>query len=384
MGWFFDFVDEFAEGAREPANEQERKKEEEARKKLPIGFCTQGTYINGKYLITRENETVYADPDFGNVQMPFDNCGNLSYQVFGEMPSFFFLQEIRPVRDIVARYFPNWQCSRQFMAFDCPQVIDIANDVAETFSGRRLSLAVSGYKCERPTAICGAINEAVKARLRNLSSDLKFHIANVSFKSDSKDIDWNAFDDCDFYKMHKTLLKTVLDTDSMMEDFTKKISEKSQVKQLNDGITEMLKGQPILIDGNNVVRHDARHGWRVLKTLLDCLKRDNTDYFLYFDATITHLDMDAEGRDFVQSLLADSTHTTKCPSRDEADKFILNRADKTGSHVISNDGYTQWEEQYPWIGVRNNTGDCRRVHKFSVEGEFLNLPDFGVYEPIGL
>lgn len=144
----------------------------------------------------------------------------------------------------------------------------------------------------------------------------------------------------------------------------------------------------LIIDGNNVVWQDDRYGWRVLKTLLDWIKDNGIDYHLYFDASIAKeekkLDeeMDASGKSFIEGLIADTDHTTKCPSRDEADKFILYRADKTGGHVISNDGYRPWEAKYPWIGAMNHTEEIRRIHKFTVEGNMLSVPDLDIFEKI--
>ena len=136
-----------------------------------------------------------------------------------------------------------------------------------------------------------------------------------------------------------------------------------------------------MIDGNNVVLHNTKHGWRVLKTLVDWFKRNGVDYFIFFDATIEYKGIDAEGMAFIESEKV-SEHAKKCPSRDEADNFILNRANNTGSHVISDDGYKQWDARYPWIDTRNNTGDVRRIHKFLVEGDYLSVPDLGIWERI--
>lgn len=148
----------------------------------------------------------------------------------------------------------------------------------------------------------------------------------------------------------------------------------------------ILRGRPLLIDGNNVVRQDNVHGWRVLRALVDLLRRDGVAYHVYFDATIDHVVTDEEGRSFIGTLMwerNDGGDATRCPSRDEADKFILHAADKTGSHVLSNDGYRQWDGQYPWIAIRNNTGEVRRVHKFTVENDHLSIPDLDVYEALG-
>jgi hypothetical protein len=262
--------------------------------------------------------------------------------------------QLIPVRDLISRYFPS-------NAYSYPNAGSFIGEILKGFHGQKLSFEVVGAVNGVCLSVaCEEIDQAIWQRWQTFNEEFEAIKAKVAKGIGQEDIDFSP------WPSNRDALYPDTNALAVYPD------------------SNALEGQPVLIDGSNVVRHDARHGWRVLKTLLDCLRRDGTDYFLYFDASITHLDMDDEGKAFIKSLLDDSAHTAKCPSRDEADKFILHRADKTGSHVISNDGYTQWEEQYPWVGVRNNTGDCRRVHKFSVEGDFLNVPDLGVYEPIGL
>ena len=69
-------------------------------------------------------------------------------------------------------------------------------------------------------------------------------------------------------------------------------------------------------------------------------------------------------------------------SKDEADKFILFDAAKTGAHVLSNDGYAVWARKHPWVNVKNNSGDIQRVHKFIVDGDYLSIPDLDIFEKI--
>lgn len=153
--------------------------------------------------------------------------------------------------------------------------------------------------------------------------------------------------------------------------------------------TTSVTGEPfeLNIDGSNVVRHSKDYTWRVLKTLLDCLDRKNIKYHLFFDATVVYLNLykkDANGKAFIDSLLADKTRVTMCPAGDEADSFILFGADKTGAHVLSDDRFSQekWQSKYPWVNARNDDGAERRVHKFSVKGNKLLIPDLDVFEEI--
>ena len=143
------------------------------------------------------------------------------------------------------------------------------------------------------------------------------------------------------------------------------------------------KSVPILIDGNNVVRENRQHGWRVLKTLLDWLDNNKKEWFLYFDANIWYVrELNGDGKTYIESLVA-KKRAKVCPSRTEADAFILLHADKIGSHIISNDGYKKWESKYPWIATRTDIGNLR-VHKFAVVEDILLLPDLGIFEKIGV
>ena len=146
--------------------------------------------------------------------------------------------------------------------------------------------------------------------------------------------------------------------------------------------TDILEGKQVIIDGNNVVLYSKELGWLVLKTLVSWLERNSVDYYVYFDATIDYKVKDAKGLAFINKLKAEGK-AEKCPARDEADNYILWNAHNTGSHVISNDQYRQWDKQYPWIDTKNHSGDERRVHKFFVkEGNILSVPDLGIWERI--
>lgn len=153
----------------------------------------------------------------------------------------------------------------------------------------------------------------------------------------------------------------------------------------NEDTIEVFR-KPLLIDGNNVVRYDKSKNWRVLKTLIDWLKKNDRDFFVYFDASIEyveeHVEMDADGKAYLHALINDSSHAKKCPAGDEADKFILYEANNEGNHILSNDTYGQWEELYPWVKARNNSDEVRRVHRFQVKGDILSIPDLGVYEMV--
>lgn len=139
---------------------------------------------------------------------------------------------------------------------------------------------------------------------------------------------------------------------------------------------------PLLIDGNNVVRHEETYGWRVLKTLLEWLNQNNRPFHVYFDATIEHLNIEPSGREFISAIIKELEYVTKCPAREEADKFILFNAEKSGSHILSNDCFRDREAQYPWVNSQNDPAGINRIHKFIVDTGHLVIPDLGIFKEI--
>lgn len=139
---------------------------------------------------------------------------------------------------------------------------------------------------------------------------------------------------------------------------------------------------PLLIDGSNVVRHEETYGWRVLKTLLDWLNQNNLPFHVYFDASIEHLKIEPSGKEFISAIMKETEHVTKCPAREEADKFILFNAEKSGSHILSNDCFRDREAQYPWVNSQNDPAGINRIHKFIVDTGHLVIPDLGIFKEI--
>ena len=143
---------------------------------------------------------------------------------------------------------------------------------------------------------------------------------------------------------------------------------------------ESIGDAPILIDGSNVVFESKRHGWRVLKTLIDCLRNNGVNYFLYFDANILYGVKDDSGVVFIKTQLMDKNHAVCCPAKTQADEYILIHAHKNQNHIISNDSYKDFAADYPWINAKREDG--RRIHRFKVVCGALSLPDLHIWEKI--
>lgn len=122
--------------------------------------------------------------------------------------------------------------------------------------------------------------------------------------------------------------------------------------RMNNGL-RFLGDVPILIDGSNVVRHDTRYGWRVLKTLLDWLCNNRIKWFLYFDANILYVkDIDDAGKEFIKAQIADHYHTLLCPGGVQADVYIIAHADAYGNHI-----------SYPMTAIGNMLKDSLGLPK---------------------
>ena len=144
-------------------------------------------------------------------------------------------------------------------------------------------------------------------------------------------------------------------------------------------LSGLIGNAPILIDGSNVVMENAHYGWRVLKTLLDWLKRKGQEYFLYFDANILHQIKEDSGKKFIATQLSDKEHTYRCGAGYKADNYILRHANKTGGHIISNDNYRDYAEVYKLVCEKRGN---RRIHKFLVIGGLLIIDELNLNEEI--
>lgn len=348
---------------------------------------------------------------------------------------------IRPIRDLVNRFIPNWY-NRNGKDGKCkPEGKDFAKAIARSLYGKTFNFNVSGIEQTPVNAffkkcvLCVHsydINDHIVLKLKEFKEELDAiktayrsqkatdeaiirQGAVLSGRIDVADCDCSQveLDDVKVYTVKVRggdkltfVTESIANEARQIREFTvdsidrenlvvvvsspqteklieMQCAEDEAIKRsaaMPRPKTDILEGKPVLIDGNNVVLYSKEEGWRVLKTLVDWLKRNSVDYYVYFDASIDYKEMNAKGWEFISKLKADG----KCPARDEADNFILWDAHNTGSHVISNDQYRQWDEEYPWIDTKNHTGDVRRIHKFHVkEDNILSVPDLGIWVKIG-
>lgn len=114
----------------------------------------------------------------------------------------------------------------------------------------------------------------------------------------------------------------------------------------NIAYTELsAKGQPKVSNIVSVCRDLRERGYRPI---------------VIADASLRHVVDDPAQLE----ALMDEQDVRQAPSGTQADYFVLQVADELGAVVVSNDGFDEYREQYPWI-------EERRVPLMIVGGEVM-------------
>lgn len=156
------------------------------------------------------------------------------------------------------------------------------------------------------------------------------------------------------------------------------------------GINPILpKDRDVLVDGSNIIwwfsGSNAEASVPALRSKALCLimallEKAGYSAHVFFDATIPYvLDEkgDAVGKAFLAFLKTQKPELlTVVPGGSSADDYILMLADRKGSHIISNDRFSQYVARYPW--VKNKETEGKRVHRVEVVDGELMLPSLGL------
>ena len=134
----------------------------------------------------------------------------------------------------------------------------------------------------------------------------------------------------------------------------------------------MNTGRPIVVDGANVAyAEQSGEGQPKVSNLVAvrrALKERGYDPIIIIDASLIH---DVDDPEQLEGLLDEDPDLQQAPSETDADYFVLETADRLDAEVISNDGYTRYQDEYPWI-------EHRRVPLMIVDGEVeLYEPELG-------
>ena len=119
-----------------------------------------------------------------------------------------------------------------------------------------------------------------------------------------------------------------------------------------------------VLDGSNIAYTElsANGDPKVSNIVAVCRDLRDRGYrpVVIVDASLRH---EIDDPDQLEALL-DDQDVRQAPAGTQADYFVLEVADELGALVISNDGFDEYREQYPWI-------DERRVPLMIVGGEVM-------------
>jgi len=105
----------------------------------------------------------------------------------------------------------------------------------------------------------------------------------------------------------------------------------------------------IIIDGSNVAYWGERPSLYPVLALVEALKGKGFDCLCFFDASLPHRIDKTEQPHYRSLIKTRQREFVQAPSRSQADDFILLNAHGSKDPIISNDGFTQYSEKYPWL-----------------------------------
>lgn len=143
----------------------------------------------------------------------------------------------------------------------------------------------------------------------------------------------------------------------------------------------------VLIDGNNVFRYNDGYNVSYLEAMFLALDAKRIDWFCFADANLPYLVRErclTDEQDLFTGIINKYSGRIQCaPSGKRADNFILQKADHEGLNIVSNDRYSDYEDRYSWLRIRDRGGNYkdsrRRVYPFMFADGVLQIEDLDVY-----
>lgn len=144
----------------------------------------------------------------------------------------------------------------------------------------------------------------------------------------------------------------------------------------------------LLVDGSNVCRSwatpngDRTASLDVLLTLLLELVGQGFDFECIFDASIPHVlrKRDRSGAEDAFRRLKNElpSRISRAPGGTDADDMLLQKADRRGLRVVTNDRFRDKREAHPWIGER----ESERLIKGCVNGSDLQVVSLDLFAEV--
>jgi hypothetical protein len=149
-----------------------------------------------------------------------------------------------------------------------------------------------------------------------------------------------------------------------------------------------LAGRQFVLDGTNITLLHGRENpeIRYVLAICDYLEENGGEFECFFDANTRHIIKDykcdqVEAFDKFTSEEPWSEHVHVVPSGTQADQWILKRAKRDGSDVISNDRFRDRAKENKWIWKRRHAMLIveGRMTLPSLDADFSVLPSAGEY-----
>ena len=184
----------------------------------------------------------------------------------------------------------------------------------------------------------------------------------------------------DFHKLQRYAIES---HDKPPDDPPPKMNGGTKVKRRKKRVD--LSGRVFVVDGLNVIRSYSQKSGSVsfeaLLSLLLELKKSHASFLCMFDANTYHVlrEKESVAAAFLFRRLVDSLpqYFSEVTGGIQADPFILMHADDNDYPIISNDKFTTYDSQYPWI-----LKDANRLIKGKIVGDKIMVPSLGISIPI--
>jgi hypothetical protein len=148
--------------------------------------------------------------------------------------------------------------------------------------------------------------------------------------------------------------------------------------------TKFKEIKSLILDGSNICkwREDGKADLSILITLCIELLKQSLPFHIFFDANTPWLIHSAnEPKDrpsinlkkFLEIL---PNNATVVPGKIQADKFVLQKANRENAHIISKDNFSEFTQLYPWLLNGN------RLIKGLIADDFMAIPDIDIYLPV--
>ncbi len=111
------------------------------------------------------------------------------------------------------------------------------------------------------------------------------------------------------------------------------------------------RARAILMDGSNVMHWAGDPRLAVVKRAVDDLLAEGLSPTVYFDANVGYklYGTFCSAAELARTLRLRRAQVVVAPGGTTADELILERAQRGGLQVVSNDRFRDWAVRYPWV-----------------------------------